>query len=80
MRQESNLQEQSEGTPIINGTPCWAFFFFFYFLWPHLQLMEVPKLGVESKLQLLAYTTATATRESETLLRPTPQFRAMLDP
>ena len=41
------------------------FFFFFFFFWllgPHLQHMEVPRLGVESELQLLAYTTATATR------------------
>ena len=29
-------------------------------LGPHLQHMEVPRLGVESELQLLAYTTATA--------------------
>ena len=34
---------------------------FFCFLGPYLQHMEVPRLGVESKLQLLAYTTATAT-------------------
>ena len=31
------------------------------FLGPHLQHTEVPRLGVESELQLLAYTTATAT-------------------
>ena len=30
------------------------------FLWPHLQHMEVPRLGVELELQLLAYTTAIA--------------------
>ena len=34
---------------------------FFVLLWPHLQHMEVPRLGVESELWLLAYTTATAT-------------------
>ena len=32
-----------------------------FFLGPHLQHMEVPWLGVESELQSLAYTTATAT-------------------
>ena len=32
--------------------------FFFSYLWPHLQYMEVPRLGVESELQLRAYTTA----------------------
>ena len=37
------------------------FFFFFYaFSGPHLQYMEVPRLGVKLGLQLLAYTTATA--------------------
>ena len=32
------------------------------FLEPHWWHMEVPRLGVESELQLQAYTTATATR------------------
>ena len=36
------------------------FFFFFIFLGPHLWYMEVPRLGVESELQLPAYTTAKA--------------------
>ena len=31
-----------------------------FFLWPHPQHMEFPKPGVESELQLSAYTTATA--------------------
>ena len=34
---------------------------FFFFLGPHLCHMEFPWLGVESELQLPAYTTATAT-------------------
>ena len=38
-----------------------SFFFFFVFLGPHLQQMEVPRLGVELELQSLVYTTATAT-------------------
>ena len=29
----------------------------------HLQHMEVPRLGIQSELQLLAYTTATATSD-----------------
>ena len=40
-----------------------SFFFFFsllFFLGLHLQHMEIPRPGVESELQLLAYTTATA--------------------
>ena len=35
--------------------------FFFVFLRPHLLHMEVPRLGVLSELQLLAYARATAT-------------------
>ena len=35
--------------------------FFFCFLGPYPRHMEVPRLGVESKLQLPAYTAATAT-------------------
>ena len=38
-----------------------GFVLFFVFLGPHPQHMDVPRLGVESELQLLAYTTATAT-------------------
>ena len=37
------------------------FFLFFCFLGPHLRHMEVSRLGVELELQLLAYTTSTAT-------------------
>ena len=36
------------------------YFVYFIFLGLHLQHTEVPRLGVESELQLLAYTTATA--------------------
>ena len=36
---------------------------FFVFLGLHLQHMEVPRLGVESELQLLAYATATAMQD-----------------
>ena len=35
------------------------FYLFFCFLGSHLQHMEVPRLGVESELQLLVYSTAT---------------------
>ena len=38
-------------------------FFFFFFLGRHLLQMEVPRLGVQSELQLLGYTTATATQD-----------------
>ena len=36
---------------------------YFCLFWPYLQHMEVLKLVVESELQLMAYTTATATRD-----------------
>ena len=39
----------------------WFGFLFFRFLGLHPRHVEVPRLGVESELQLLAYTTATAT-------------------
>ena len=39
----------------------YLFIYLFVFLGPHLWHMEVPRLGVQSKLQLLAYTTATET-------------------
>ena len=41
-------------------------FFWFFFLGPHPQLMEVPRLGVKSELQLLAYTTAHSNARSLT--------------
>ena len=40
---------------------CRLFVCLVFFLGRHLQHMEVPRLGDESGLQLLAYTTATAT-------------------
>ena len=33
----------------------------FFFLWPNLWHMEIPRLGVQLKLQLQAYSTATVT-------------------
>ena len=42
------------------GTWMKQFGIFFFFLRPHLQHMEVPRLGVESELQLPAYITAKA--------------------
>ena len=46
-----------------NIKPGLSSFFSFAFLGPHLQHTEVSRLGVESKLQLLVYTTATATQD-----------------
>ena len=50
----------------VSPAPQWELLYWFlllllsFFLGPHPQHMEVPRLGVESELQLLAYTTATA--------------------
>ena len=43
--------------------PLWTYFILFWFLGPHMCHMEVPRLEVESELELLAYTTATATQD-----------------
>ena len=51
----------------------------FALLGPQPQHMDVPGLGVESELQVLAYTTATITG-SEPHLQSTPQLMAMPDP
>ena len=50
------------------------------FLGLHPQHLEVPRLGVESDLYRLAYTTATATWDTSCVLRPTPQLLATPDP
>ena len=39
------------------------FFIFFFFLESHLQHMKIPRLRVQSELQLPAYATVTATRD-----------------
>ena len=56
IEQQNSAKRKSSCFP-----PLFFFLFpFFVFLGPHLQHMEVPRLGVELELQLLAYTTATA--------------------
>ena len=56
-------------SPLIEKNPTSFFlsfflsFFFFFFSLPHLQQMEVPRLGFELDLQLLAYSTATTKRD-----------------
>ena len=42
--------------------------------------MEVPRLGVKLELQLLAYSTATATQDPRRILRTRPQLVATSDP
>ena len=62
------------------GTPDSVFVVVVRFLGLHPWHMEIPRLGVESELQLLAYATATARVGSEPSLPPTPQLTALLDP
>ena len=51
-------------TVAVPGQPSLSlFFFFFCFLKPHPQHMEILKLGVESELQLPVYATAMAMRD-----------------
>ena len=50
-----------------------------FFLGLYLQPMEVPRPGVKSELQPLAYTTTTAT-QNLSRLQPTPQLMAAQDP
>ena len=50
--------QKSEGFILVYPPP-----FFFVFLVSHLWQLEVPRLGVESEMQLPACTTATATRD-----------------
>ena len=58
-------------TSFISPFPCLVFYLFIYILGPHLQHMEVPMLGVQSDLQLPAYTRACSNPGSLTYgLRP----------
>ena len=56
------------------------FILFIYFLGLHPQHMEGPRLGVKSGLQLLVYTTATATQDPSLICDPSPQLTATPDP
>ena len=55
-------------------------FLFACFLGPHLRHLDVPRLEVESELQLLAYTRATATRDPTCVCNLHPQLKATPDP
>ena len=54
-------------------------FFFFVFLGPHPQYMEVSRLGVKLELQPSLHHSH-SNKGSEPSLRPTPQLRVMPDP
>ena len=51
-------------SPIISSVYPFTCLFFFSFLWPHLQYMEVPRLGVELEQKLKDYFTTTTTLDS----------------
>ena len=59
--------------------PFFSFFFFFCFLEKHLWHMEVPSLGVESEMQLLAYTTETAVLEPNPLSEAKGRTHILMD-
>ena len=59
----SALLTQGSGLHPVLGPERFVCLLLFGFLGPHLRHVEVPGLGVESELQLPAYTTATATRD-----------------
>ena len=69
---------------MVNGTVLGSgkFYFYFCFLGPHLRHREVPRLGVEWELQLLAYTTATTTQGPSHIcdLHHSSQQRRILNP
>ena len=67
--------QYSSFTKMTGGILClrykWvSFFFFFFFLRLHPRHTEVSGLGVESELQLPAYTTATATLDLSCIYKP----------
>ena len=53
------------GASCFETTHASSYYYYFIFLGlePYLQHVEVPRLGVELELQLLAYTTATARQD-----------------
>ena len=82
---QSNTQLPSDHTsvsPSILTTLQAGIFFFFFFLGPHPQHVEVPRLVVESELQLPAYTPATATEDPSCIcdLHHSSQWCRMLNP
>ena len=55
--------ERAKGAFWYSSFLSFSFFFFFLFLGPHLRHVEVPRLGVESELQLPASAKATASQD-----------------
>ena len=60
------LSNYADLTVVLGFLPLFEltkFFFFLVLLWPQVPYMEVPRLGVESELQLPAQATAIATQD-----------------
>ena len=79
------FSEGGEGTDSggVGGRPCSSsFFFFFFFLEPPFWHMEVPRLKVESELQVLAYAIAKAMPDPRCLcdLHHSSRQRQILNP
>ena len=60
---ERVIKVRQDVCPEHGGSLCSKKNFFFCSLGPHSWHMEVPRLGVKSEVQLLAYTTNTATQD-----------------
>ena len=59
-----NIQSHYWAPIVWNDNWCISFFLdYFWFLWPHLWHLEVPRLEVESEWHLPAYAIATATQD-----------------
>ena len=58
------MWQQIPSSNILTVTEICYCFLSTFFIGLHPQHMEVPRLGVEAELQLLAYATATATQDS----------------
>ena len=78
----SHSQKRLDKTGSLVSPDLILSFFFFFFLRSHLQHMEVPRLEGKSELQLLAYTTATATRDPSRIcnLQHSSRQHQMLNP
>ena len=69
---KSEVIQYRELYPVSWDRPGWKIFFFnfFVFLGPHLWHTEVPRIEVESELQLKAYTTAITMPEPSHICNP----------
>ena len=76
---QTPLQDKFLGVSFWGFFGFW-FFFFLPFLGPHPLHMEVPRLGVESQLLLLAYARATAMQDPSHICDLHHSSLAMLDP